>query len=636
MKRRAHLVLSVLLALLAVSSAAFVVDTDATPDPVPFEDTIKLGMTGTESTRARTAGYAVPRAEVFYSGYRYVVGYRTIGSLVAERQRAGHDRQFGRPLATYVTDFSGTDPTLTPEGYVELGSDVDRWVPASAARFVVDSPARTTAGPAVLPFSDPGDAEAFADRYGGEVRGWATVRSTEFDAVGVLRERMRGAVAERSAWADRTVADARRLLDRPVSVVVGRDAPTLRAAVERAPPNTTVRVPAGTYEANLTVGKPLTIRGAGPGTHLRGDGEGSVVGVRSPDVAVADLRITGVGNVTSPEEVPVNESGWDYAVQLGYAYGDAGIEFERANGSYVRDVVVDTPANGVLLRYSDRAVVENLTVYGGPTWREGFMGVMDMASRIVVQDSTFVGGRDGVYTHLADGIVVRDSEMRDLRFGVHEMYTDDALLSNNTVHNAEVGLIVMTDPDGNALVDNDVRGSRSGVSVSGGESYVARNVVADNRFGLVLLSDQSLYEYNAVVRNEVGLRSSQLLPTDTVVANDVVANDRPARASLGPLRVWSGADGGNFWGSAPGVDADGDGTIDRAYRPTGTVDAMAGRVAGADGLARSPAVAAQRTVRSLVPGLRSTGVVDDRPLARPVRPDVLSRLNVTVPGGETG
>jgi nitrous oxidase accessory protein NosD len=63
---------------------------------------------------------------------------------------------------------------------------------------------------------------------------------------------------------------------------------------------------------------------------------------------------------------------------------------------------------------------------------------------------------------------------------------------------------------------------------------------------------------------------------------------------------------------------------------------MAGRVAGADGLARSPAVAAQRTVRSLVPGLRSTGVVDDRPLARPVRPDVLSRLNVTVPGGETG
>jgi nitrous oxidase accessory protein NosD len=257
------------------------------------------------------------------------------------------------------------------------------------------------------------------------------------------------------------------------------------------------------------------------------------------------------------------------------------------------------------------------------------MGVMVMDSRPVVQRSSFEGGRDGVYTHLADGIVVRDNEMARMRFGVHEMYTSDALVANNTVRDTDIGIVVMTRPTGNLVVDNDVRRSYTGISLAGDLSYAAGNVVVDNDYGFQMPSQRSLYEANTIVANEVGLRASSLVPTNRVVANDVVGNDRPVFALLGPLRVWTGERGGNYWGDVPGLDRDSDGMIDRAYRPTDPVDRRVGRVAGAGTLARSPAVASLHALGDVLPGLQGTGVLDTRPLARPVRPAALAALNAT-------
>jgi len=633
MNHRVHWTLAALTLVCLLASASFLVDVGGgQPDPVAFDDTIEMGLTGTEAIDTDSADYAVPKAQVFYSQYRYVTGYQMIGSLVTELERPGHERQFGRPLTVYVTDFSGASVTLTDEGYLRRNATTDEWVLASEAVFVVESRARTPGGPAVVPFSHREDAATFAEEHGGELRDWAAVRTMDFGTVQVTRGSMRDRIDDRTAWADATTTEARSLLDRPVSVVVGENAPTLAAAVEQAPSNTTVRVPEGTYETNQTVSKPITIRGAGDATQLRG-GNGTVLDVRAERVAIADLRVPGVGEMIVPESVPTDRNGT--YTQLNFAYGDAGLVFDRANGSYVHDVGIDTNASGIIIRNSDDVVVEGLDVRGTETVREGLMGVLGVDSRIVVQQSTFVGGRDGVYTHLGDGSVIRDNRIRSLRYGVHEMYTNDALVENNTVHDASTGVIVMTEPAGNVLVDNHVRTSQRGISVTGASSYVAGNVFLDNDEGLAVLSEQSLYERNTIVDNEVGIVSSSLLPTNEIVRNDVVANDVPARVQLGTLRIWSDAEGGNYWGPVPGVDRDGDGIVDRSYHVTGTVDSRVGRTAGASVLAQSPATMARRTVRDTLPGLQATGAVDARPLAGPVRPDVLATVNRT-DGGVAG
>jgi nitrous oxidase accessory protein NosD len=618
----------VVVVLLAGTGFLVSPDADRSFSPVAFEDTLTTGMTGVDVRQAESRGWSVPRAQAFYAQYEYVVGYYGTEALVEEVGPSGSGT-YGRPLAVFVTDYAGTAPELTDAGYLTLRNDVGRgWVRASAAHFVVDSPARTPAGPAVVPFADRGDATAFADQYGGTVVDWAAVKSRSGDQRSrgaALRER----VAQQRAWANRTVAETRALRDRPVSVVVGEDAPTLGAALAQAEANETVRLPPGTYDGPVTVTKPVTLAGAGNETVIDGNGTGSVLTVRSPRVAVTDLRVTGVGdrdlgNASAGD----NGSRWDQRVRLVYGEGDAGIRMADARGSLVADVTVDTPANGIVLLNSSGAAVTNVTVRGTDDWGDGFMGVLAMYSRVVVQDSAFRGGRDGVYTHYSDGLVVRDNTMRGMRYGVHEMYTSDTLVARNSVRETQVGVVVMTRPRGNLVVGNDVRDSGRGISVDGSTSLVARNVLADNGLGLSVGADRTVVTHNTVVRNEVGVRDGTLLPTNDIFGNDILANGRAVEVAPGSRDTWAVDGRGNYWGAIPGRDRDGDGVVDRPYRPTDAVDAAAGRSAGAAALAESPAVAVVRGFQRAVPGLRAEGAIDPAPLARPVRPEVLERLGV--------
>ena len=625
-----------LVGVLVVSSSAFVTDVGPADDvdPVPFEDTIVLtDLTDAERRIAEERDLAIPRAEVFYSRYRYVVGHLGMSSLVAVLGDDAHERQFGEALDVLVSDYATADLALTEEGYLVTTDGYAGWVAVEDAAFVVNSSARRPGGGVIVPFSDREAARAFASEYGGDVVDWTALQARAADGGAGALDASTGLAlaADRHAWADDATAAARELADRPVSVVVGEDAPTLAAAVDAAPPNTTVRVPAGTYDAvNLTVRKPVTIAGAGANaTTLVGTGNGSVLRARDAAVAVTDLGIRGVGEGTSVPNVSVETDAWDALVMRSYAHAASGVAFENANGSYVADVRIETPSNGVTVRYSDGVVVERVHVDGRTPWRDGFMSTLAAHSRVVIQESSFDGGRDGVYMHVADGTVVRGNDFRNLRFGVHEMYTSETLVADNVVADSDTGIVVMTRPERNVVVGNAVRDSGVGVDVAGRSSFVLRNVVVANEIGLTVGSYRSLYAQNTVYGNAVGISGSTLVPTNSVARNDVAANDAYADTSLGPVRVWTQGDRGNYWGGAPGADGDGDGVLERTFRPTGSVDRHAGSVPDVHVVARSPAVGLLRSGTGELPGLRPKGVLDVAPLADPVRPDVLAAVAAT-------
>jgi nitrous oxidase accessory protein NosD/nitrous oxide reductase accessory protein NosL len=631
-------------AVLLVTSGAFALGParGETLEPVPFDRTLKTGLTYVDVQRARAEGFSLPRAEVYFSEYPFVVGYYGVETAAAELAAPETRAALGDPLAVHVSDFSLAPPELDRNGFLRTESGrAAGWVRAADAWFVVDSGARVPSRAVAVPFGDRADAEAFRAAYGGRVVDWAALgerASTDgADALDRRRAHHREAVAARHAWADDVAADARGLLDRPVSVVVGEDAPTLAAALERAPPNTTVRLPAGTYPAtNLSVRRPVTLRGAGTDTVLRGDGTGTVLRLEAPRAAVSSLRVEGVGpnGTRRPDFRNLTREDWSRTVRLVYGHGDAGVLLDRANGSLVHDVTIETPANGVVARFSDRAAVVDARVVGSEDPAEGAMGVVLVRSRGLVEGTRFRGGRDAVYTHRADGFVVRDSVMRGGRYGVHFMYTSRGLVADNVVRDAGTGIVIMTRPVGNAVVGNDVRDSEVGFLPVGSESYYAGNVLVDNGLGLSVSGHRSVFEGNVVAGNDVGVRAGTLFPTNWVVGNDVVDNDRAVETDRGPLRTWSHGDEGNYWGRLPVPDADADGVHDRPYRPTGPVDAALGERPAAWTVSRAPATVALRAVRTDVAGLRRAGVVDRAPRTRPVHPEVLASPNAT--GGAAG
>ncbi|KTG21025.1 NosD domain-containing protein [Haloferax profundi] len=615
--------------VLVLASVSFVVPAAGSVSPVPFDDTVKTGGTAVDTRLSEVEGFEVPVAQVHFSRYRYVIGYYDVQTAAADVSTPESTRQFGDPLAVFVSDYARVTPLVDDDGY--LRTQYNRhpgWVDASEASFVVDSGVRVPSGPIVVPFSDADAAQSFADEYGGDVVDWQTLRDRSGSPLSTRLAAFDASVADHHDWATQTVAASDSLFDRPVSTVVGEDAPTIEAAVESAPEDTAVYVPAGTYSVErVDLNRSITLVGAGPDTRLVGDGNGTVVHIRADRAAVSNLSISGVGDVGTRRIRATNESvDWDTRVQLAYGRGDAGIVLDGANESAIRGVHIDTPASGVIVRESADSVLANLSVQGSETAAEGFMGAVLIGERSVVENSTFRDGRDGIYTHRADGSVVRNNRMEDGRYGVHEMYTSNMLVADNVVRESRVGIIIMTRPVGNLVVGNDVRDSDFGFIPAGSDTYVADNVFADNEYGIDVSGDRQVYTRNVVVGNEIGVRGSSTFPTNVVVHNDIVDNDVQVESALGPMRTWTSEGEGNYWGDLPLEDADGDGAYDRAFQPSGPVDAELGRHPAALVLSRSPVMDALRSARDEVAGLRGSGVVDAAPRTEPVQPDVLDAL----------
>lgn len=601
-----------------VTAGAFVAEpTEATPSPVAYDDTVELGISS-ESDELMAGTARVPRVQVLYSQLQYVVGYNGVESFVATLDDERTERQFGYPLAVYVETFDNTDLETTDSGLLSAQGETS-WTPAADAVYVVNSDVRSPAGETVVPFANRGGAETFVDEHGGEIVDWELLQSESVDTDAAAT--LRSLAPKRWAMADARVATAETTADRPVSVVVGEDEPTIGAAVAAAPPNTTVVVPPGTYEETVEVTKPLTI--AGENAHIRGDGNGSVITVRAPNVAIVGVTISGTGNETRDDDAvsnpPEDNDAWDKRIQLGYGYSDAGIQAVDAPGLFVDDVAVETNASGVLLRNGSDAVIRDLHFEGPDTWQDGFMGVIAIESRVVLTDSTFEGGRDGVYLHRADGSVVRNSTFVDPRYGVHLMYTSDSLVADNVVRDADFGgVTVMTRPSSTAIVGNDIRDSYAGIKASGTRAYIGYNTLVNNGLGFSTRARGSLYEHNVVVDNEEGARATTIVSSSRIVANDFVGNDNHAGAGSGSLRIWGTGDRGNYWeGAAVGFHEPGE----RAYRPTSPVDAALHREAAAVTLRESPATALLTRLLGTVPGARSGSIIDPSPATEPHAPD---------------
>ena len=623
------LVVAVLVALVAVAGAFLVDASDRQPDPVSFEQTIGFDLPGEDRRALEERGLSVPRVQVFYSQYPYVVGYEGVERAVDVMGRPAHTQQFGYPLTIYVSDYTGTGVEVTGDGYL----DTDRnpgWVGADEAWFVLGSEAQTTVSETIVPFADEAGAQSFAERYGGTVVRWSAVKDADIELSGAAA--VRETVPDKQAYADNRVANVTSRLDREVSVVVGENVSTIQAAIDTAEPETTVLVPPGTYDENVTVDRPVTLRG--DGATLRGDGNGTVVEVTHGGAALTGLSITGIGNGTRREDA--NTTGdWDESLEAAYGYSDAGVRVTDAAGVYVHNMTIETPASGVVYMDAPDGVVDGLTVNGTAEPRDGFMGVLSIRSRLVVQESRFDGGRDGVYLHRAPGSVIRNSTFLGNRFGVHFMYTSNSLIAGNVAREqTSAGITIMTSPARNAVVNNDVRYADEGIIPIGSRSYIAGNVVAYNDNGLMTGTTQSLYERNVIYGNDLGVRSGSTLPSNVIRENDFVANDRHARAGMGPLRVWTDGATGNYWGGAGGYLTET--VLASGYSPTDPTEGRFHRTDGTITLAASPAATALAEIRATSPGLRRGNIVDTAPLAEPVSPGVLADLREGSPDERAG
>ncbi len=82
------------------------------------------------------------------------------------------DGQGFEPVGSYGTDYSAVEYDMIEEGgatFISPHVEAEAFVPTDELTFVVDSDIQGAMGSSLIGFSDPSDADSFADEHGGEL-----------------------------------------------------------------------------------------------------------------------------------------------------------------------------------------------------------------------------------------------------------------------------------------------------------------------------------------------------------------------------------------------------------------------------------------------------------------------------------
>jgi nitrous oxidase accessory protein len=375
----------------------------------------------------------------------------------------------------------------------------------------------------------------------------------------------------------------------------------LQKRLDAALPGATIEIQAGTYTGDLEIIRPVRLVGRNRPL-LVGSGAGSVVRIRADDVVVEGFDIDG-------------RAGGD----LGRDSSGIHVAGRRAT---VRDCRIRNALFGVYLRQADGSQVVRCRVDGIPgrdpgekgsgihVWNtEGFRFEQNVVER----------ARDGIYIQSSSNGFILGNSVRDVRYGLHYMFSNDNLFEDNLFQNGAAGTAIMYSRRitfrRNRFLHN--RGFASvGLLFQGCDEVLAEdNLVADNARGVFLEgSNGNVFRRNVVAESDIAIVLFASCAKNRFEGNAFVGNLSPL--SLVGKRTDTAFDG-NYWSDNEQPDLDGDGRSDRPYRLSNVFDHLRGNLTAADLMGRGLAAATLSMAERAFPVLEATSVEDRAPLAHP-------------------
>jgi len=386
-----------------------------------------------------------------------------------------------------------------------------------------------------------------------------------------------------------------------------RDASPIQRLVDDAPAGSIVEIPPGRYIGDLIVDRPMHLVGL-KRPLLVGSTAGSVIRIRASQVIVEGFDIDGRGG--------------------GDLGRDASGIHVTGHDVVVRDCRVVNTLFGVYLREADGALVDRVVIRGIPGRDAGEKGSgihvwNTRGFRLIGNDIADV--RDGFYIQSSSGGFVANNVARDLRYGIHYMFSDDNTFEDDIFENGAAGAALMYSRRiafrRNRFLHN--RGFASvGLLLKACDDVVAEdNLIADNARGIFLEgSYRNRFRRNIVAESDTAIVLYDSSGQNVFEGNSFVANLTPL--SLVGKRTDTLFDG-NYWSDHHELDVDGDGRADRPYRLSSVFDHFRSNLMAADLFTQGVTAAALAAAERTFPVLDPIKVEDRAPLASPpALPDV--------------
>ena len=377
----------------------------------------------------------------------------------------------------------------------------------------------------------------------------------------------------------------------------------LISAVAEAEAGHVLRLAPGEHDGPLVIDRPLTLEGAGQAA-VTGQGTGSVITVAAPDVTLRGLTITGSGS--SHETI-------DAGVSLGKAATGAVVEANLLQGNLY----------GVDIHGAKKARVAGNLIEGRRDHRVNARGngvYVWNAPGAVVEGNDIRWGRDGIFVNTSRKNVFRNNRFRELRFAIHYMYADDSEVSGNLSIGNDLGYALMFSKRlkvvGNVSIDDADHGVMLNYANS---SVIEGNLVrGGEQCAFLYNAHKNRFENNRFEGCAIGIHFTAGSERNEITGNAFLGNRTQVKYVGSRWLDWSAGGRGNHWSDFAAYDVDGDGIADAPYRPNDTMDHILWTQPAAKLLLGAPAVQLVRWAQSSFPALLPGGVIDSRPLMRPV------------------
>ena len=248
-----------------------------------------------------------------------------------------------------------------------------------------------------------------------------------------------------------------------------------------------------------------------------------------------------------------------------------------------------------------------------------------------VVESNDVGyGRDGIFVTTSKDNAFRNNRFADLRFAIHYMYTNNSEITGNRSTGNHVGYAIMFSR-GLLATGNSSEGDRDhGILLNyANRSTITANSVRHSTKKCVFIynTNKNTIRGNRFEGCDIGIHFTAGSERNDIAENAFIAN-RTQVKYVGTRQVeWSRDGRGNYWSDNMAFDLDGDGIVDRPYRPNDLVDQIVWRHPLAKLHLSSPATQVLHWGQAAFPALLPGGVTDSYPLvARPLvaRPPAVS------------